>query len=359
MPSLRKVDWAYTLRSTAREFGEDGLTDLAAALTYYAVLSLFPALVALVAILSLFGQSGDAVTSLVEQLSGMGVIPASAVEALGPAIEAVTSAPAPGLGLLIGLVTALWSASNYIKAFGRAMNRIYEVPEGPGAIKLNLQMYALTAVLLVLAALVLVGLAISGPITDALGDLLGLAGAARVAWDYGKIPVLVVVVVVMIALLYNLTPNARQPRMRWISLGAVAAIVIAAVVSVGFGLYLSFQGNNSYTKTYGALAGVIVFLFWLWLVNLALLFGAELDAELERSRELRAGIAAEEQIQLPARDTRQAEKAEAKASEQIEQGREIRRAAARDDEVADGADAEQIHGGPEGTSGPASGGRLH
>jgi membrane protein len=143
--------------------------------------------------------------------------------------------------------------------------------------------------------------------------------------------------------------------MRWISPGALAAILITAVASVGFGLYLSFQGNNSYTKTYGALAGVIVFLFWLWLVNLALLFGAELDAELERARELRAGIAAEEQIQLPARDVRQAQKAEQKASEQVEEGRRIRRSAADDGaRAADGAAEDRVHGGPEGTSGPAS-----
>ncbi len=339
---LKKVNWAFTLRSTLREFGEDQLTDLAASLTYYAVLSLFPALIALVAILSLFGQSGQAVTGLVEQMQTMGVIPASAVQTLQPVIETLTEAPAPGIGLVIGLVAAVWSASNYVKAFGRAMNRVYEVQEGRPALKLNLTMYALTAVLLVLVSLVLFGLAVSGPVTAALGRLLRLGDAVQAVWSWGKIPLLAVLIVVIVALLYHFTPNVRQPKMRWISVGAVVAIVIAVLASVAFGLYLTFQGNNSYTKTYGAFAGVIIFLFWLWIMNVALLFGAELDAELERARELQGGIEAEEQIQLPPKDTTAADKAEAKAKADIDEGRRLRVSAGASEGPAPSSEDEEL-----------------
>lgn len=321
---LRSIDWKYTLRTTLREFSEDGLTDLAAALTYFAVLSVFPALIALVSIGSLFGIGGDTITGLLSELADQGVLPASAIETLTPILATVLQAPAPGLGLLIGVGTALWAASNYVKGFGRAMNKIYEVPEGRPGWKLALQGLALTAVMLVLLTLALVLVASSGEVVTAIGDLVGMGTGFAGVWNVVRWLLLAVVIVVLVALLYWGTPNVRQPRFRWISVGAVVAILLAAVASAGFALYLTTLGNASYAKTYGTFASVIVFLFWLWIMNTVLLLGGELDAELERARQLRAGIEAEEQIQLPPRDTVAAEKAEEKARADLEAGRRIR-----------------------------------
>ena len=321
---LRAIDWKYTARTTLREFSEDGLTDLAAALTYYAVLSLFPALIALVSIGSLFGINGGTITGLLTELAERGVVPASSIDTLIPILDSVLRAPAPGLGLLLGIATAVWAASNYVKGFGRAMNRIYEVPEGRPGWKLALQGLALTAVMLLLLTLVLVLVALSGDVVAAIGDAIGLGTGFAGVWNVVRWLLLAVVVVVLVALLYWGTPNVRQPRFRWLSVGAVVAIALAALASAGFGLYLTPLGNASYAKTYGAFASVIVFLFWLWIMNTVLLLGGELDAELERARQLRAGIEAEEQIQLPPRDTSAAVKAEEKAREQLQEGRRLR-----------------------------------
>ena len=318
---LRKPVWRYAMRKTLREFLDDQCTDLAAALTYYAVLSIFPALIALVSILSLVGQAGattETMVGMVEQF-----VPATAMEQLQPVIEQLAAAPAPGIGLLIGLLVALWTASNYVNGFSRAMNRIYEVPEGRPIWKLRPIMYALTAVTLVLVALAAVMLVVSGPVAEAIGSAIGLGEAALTAWNIAKWPVLLLVVIALIALLYYVTPNVKQPKFRWITPGAVVAIVVAVLASLGLGLYVANFG--SYNKTYGALAGVIVFLLWIWIVNVALLFGAEFDAELERGRQLQGGLEAEEEIQLPPRDTRASDKKAAKAKEDLAQGRALRR----------------------------------
>nr|NLI50556.1 YihY/virulence factor BrkB family protein [Propionibacterium sp.] len=321
---LRAVDWRYTLRSTLREFGEDGLTDLAAALTYFAVLSLFPALIALVSIGSLIGLRGSTITGLLGELAEHGVLPASAIETLTPVLDSVLQAPAPGVGLVVGIGTALWAASHYVKGFGRALNRIYGVTEGRPGWKLALQGLALTAVLLVLLTIAVALVASSGEVVAAIGEFVGMGAGFAGVWDAVRWLLLAVVVVVLVALLYWGTPNVRQPRIQWISVGAVVAIVLAALASAGFGLYLTTLGNASYAKTYGAFASVVVFLFWLWIMNTVLLLGGELDAELERARQLHAGIEAEEQIQLPPRDTVAAEKAEEKARADIQEGRRIR-----------------------------------
>jgi membrane protein len=320
---VKKPAWGYTLRKTLREFTGDQCTDLAAALTYYAVLSLFPALIALVSILSLVGQAQSTTDAIVDMASG--VVPEETMSTLTPVIESLTSASAPGIGLVIGLLTALWTASNYVNAFGRAMNRIYEIPEGRPIWKLRPVMYGITALLLVLVALVGLMLVVSGPVAQAVGDAVGLGSTAVTVWNIAKWPVVLVCVIVIVALLYYFTPNVKQPKFRWISVGAVVAIVIAVVAAAGFGFYVGNFG--SYDKTYGALAGVIIFLFLIYIMNLALLFGAELDAELERARELQGGIAAEESIQLPPRDTKASDKKAKKEQEDIERGRELRQTA--------------------------------
>ncbi|WP_223402086.1 YihY/virulence factor BrkB family protein [Occultella gossypii] len=322
---LRKPSWLYILRRTVTEFLDDQCTDLAAALTYYSVLSIFPAIIALVSILSLVGQQATT-----EQLLGTAsdAVPEEAMETLRPIIETLTDAPAPGLGLIVGLLTALWTASNYVNALSRAMNRMYEVPEGRPIWKLRPLMYVLTVVMLLLVAAAGVILVVSGPVARAIGDVAGVGATAVSVWDIAKWPVLLLIVIVALALLYYVTPNVKQPRFRWISMGAVIAIVVGALASLGVALYAA--NFASYDATYGALAGVIIFLLWLWVMNLALLFGAEFDAEMERGRQLQAGIAAEAAVQLPLRDTRASDKKAVRKKQAIARGRALRRSRGRD-----------------------------
>lgn len=315
--------WKYVLRTTMREFSADGCTDLAAGLTYRTVLSIFPALIALVSILSLFGQDEQSVTSVLDQAEG--IVPPDAWETVRPALESILTAPAAGLGLVIGLLTALWSASTYVKAFGRAMNTIHDVPEGRGAIKLNVQMYLLTALFLLLGAIGLLIFVLSGPVAEAVGNAIGLGSVAVTIWNIAKWFVLAAIVVLVVALLYYATPNVKQPKFRWMSLGALLAIIVAVLASVAFFLYVSNFGN--YNATYGALAGVIILLLWVYIINAILLFGAEVDSEIERGRELQAGIAAEEELQLPARDTKASDKKAKKYAEDVERGRNLRKSA--------------------------------
>ncbi len=322
---MDKRSWLYVLRKTWREFSTDQCTDLAAALTYYAVLALFPGVVALTSVLGLVGQGTSAVDQVLDVLRTLGAN--GVVDTIGPTLKEVSSSRGAGLAFVIGLAGALWSASGYVGAFGRAMNRMYEIREGRPIWKLRPVMLLLTAVLVVLTALALAMLVVTGPVADAIGDAIGLSSTVVLVFSIAKWPVLVAVVVLIVALLYYVTPNVKQPRFRWISIGAVLAIVVWALASLAFGFYVS--NFSSYDKTYGSLAGVIVFLLWLWLTNLALLFGAELDSELERGRELQSGIAAEETVQLPPRDTRNIEKAEAKEAEDVERGRHLRQAAER------------------------------
>ncbi|MEO9328958.1 YihY/virulence factor BrkB family protein [Gordonia aurantiaca] len=310
----------FVLRKTAREFSRDQCTDLAAALTYYSVLSLFPALLALVSLLGVFGQGEKTVDAVLQMVGGLG--PASAVDTLRGPVEQLVDAPSAGFALVLGLAGALWSASGYVGAFGRAMNRMYEVEEGRPIWKLRPVMLLVTLVALILAAAVAFMLAISGPIARSIGDTIGLGDSAVTVWNIARWPVVLVFVIVIVAVLYWATPNIRQPRFRWISAGAVLAIATWILASAAFALYVGNFG--SYNKTYGALAGVIVFLLWLWLTNLALLFGAEFDAELERGRQLQAGMVAEEHLQLPARDTKVSDKNAEKDREFVERGRALR-----------------------------------
>ncbi|MYR08556.1 YihY family inner membrane protein [Gordonia sp. SID5947] len=316
----RPSTW-YVLRKCAREFSRDQCTDLAAALTYYAVLSLFPALLAMVSLLGIFGQGQKTVDSVLQLVDDLG--PSSAVDTLRGPVQQLVEAPSAGFALVIGLAGALWSASGYVGAFGRAMNRMYEVDEGRPVWKLRPLMLGVTLLALVMAAAVAVMVAVSGPIAKSVGDVIGLGDTAVTVWNIARWPVVLVFVVVIVAILYYATPNVQQPKFRWVSVGAVVAILTWIIASVLFGLYVANFG--SYNKTYGALAGVIVFLLWLWLTNLALLFGAEIDAELERGRQLQAGLPAEETLQSPPRDTRASDKNDDKHQKLIEEGRELRR----------------------------------
>jgi len=319
-PDLTSGSWKYAIKQAWAEFRRDECTDLAAALTYYAILSMFPALLAMIALLGIFGQGASTTDTLLDLVERIGQ--QDAVDQLRQPITQMTETNAAGFAFVLGLVGAVWSASGYVGAFGRAMNRIYEVDEGRPFWKLRPLNLVITVVTVVLAAVVLLGLVVTGPFARELGDTLGLGETTVTLWNIVKWPILLIVVVFVVAILYYATPNVKQPKFRWVSVGAGFAIVVWILASLGFGVYVANFG--SYNETYGALGGVIILLLWLWLTNLALLLGAEVDAELERSRQLQAGIAAEEVLQLPPRDTRRSESEAAKLEEQIEQGRELR-----------------------------------
>src|SRR3954453_13245014 len=293
--------WRAVLRRTVKEFQNDNLTDSAAALTYYAVLALFPALIVLVALVGLFGQYPQTTDHLLHILNDIGV-PTKTTQSLRGTIDSViTKKGGAGALLGIGMLGALWSASAYIGAFMLASNAIFESPEGRPLWKLRPLQVLVTLGMAMLFALVLIALVVTGPVADAIGKEIGLGSTAVTIWNIAKWPVLAFVVSLMLAVLYYAAPNARLPRFQWISPGAIVALVGWVVVSFGFFQYANHFG--SYDKTYGALGAAITLLVWMWLTNVAILFGQELNAEIERGRELAAGEPALEHIQLPLRST--------------------------------------------------------
>jgi membrane protein len=273
-----------TLKRTFKEFSADNITDWAAALTYYAVLSIFPALIALVSLVGLVGHS--ATQSLLDNLNT--VAPGPAKDILTSAIQNIASKPAAaGVAFVVGLALALNSASGYIAAFTRASNSIYEVEEGRPIWKLKPQQIGIVLVLLLLLVAITLAVVVSGPVAEQVGKALGVGDSAALIWDIAKIPVVLAVVSFMFAFLYKTAPNVKQPGFKWWSPGGVVALVIWIVASLLFALYVATFA--SYNKTYGSMGGVVVFLLWLWITNLALLFGAEFNSELQRSQQIEAG----------------------------------------------------------------------
>jgi membrane protein len=296
---LGKRSWWGVLRRTIKEFKDDNLTDWAAALTYYGVLAIFPALLALVSVLGLIGPS--ATQPLIDNLSAV---------APGPAKQIVTSAVqnlqknsgAAGVLFIVGIAGALWSASGYVAAFMRASNAIYEVGEGRPIWKTVPTRVLTTLVLLIMLAAVTVAVTLTGGLAQQVGKLVGIGDAAVTVWDIAKWPVILAVVITMFAILYWAAPNVKHPRFRWISPGGIVGVVLWIVASAAFAFYVA--NFSSYNKTYGALGGVIVFLVWLWISNIAILLGAEFNAELERGRAIEAGHPADREPFLEPRDTR-------------------------------------------------------
>jgi membrane protein len=292
---LHGRSWTAVLKRTVKEFQRDNLTDWAAALTYYAVLAMFPALIFLTSILGLIGKS--ATQPLINNLTQLA--PSSAQKIVNGALENLQNArSAAGVAFVIGLVLALWSASGYIGAFIRASNAIYEVGEGRPFYKLRPMQMAITFVMTLLLVCGALAVVISGPLLDAVGSVVGLGGTAKTVFSIAKWPILAVVVSLMMSVLYYAAPNVKQRGFKWITPGGVLAIVIWIIASLAFALYTQHFPNN---KTYGTFGGVIFFLTWLWISNIAILLGQELNAELERERELEAGLPAEHELQLPPR----------------------------------------------------------
>jgi membrane protein len=295
--------WWPVLKRTFKEFKDDNLTDWAAALTYYSVLAIFPALIVLVSLLGLIGES--ATQPLIDNLGSV---------APGPAREIMTNAlenlqgdrGAAGVLFVVGLLAALWSASGYVAAFMRASNSIYDMEEGRPVWKTLPVRVGLTLVLLFLLAITAIAVVLTGGIAQKVGDLIGLGSSAVDAWNIAKWPVLLLVVSFMFALLYWAAPNVKHPGFRWISPGGVLAVVAWLIASGAFALYVSNFG--SYNKTYGALGGVVVFLVWLWISNIVILLGAEFNAELERERAIEDGMRPEDKEPFAEpRDTRKME----------------------------------------------------
>lgn len=298
--ALGKRTWFATVKRTAKEFSNDNLTDWAAALTYYAVLSIFPALIAMMSILGLVVDPATITRVITDVVSQLG--PQSAVDTFtGPLEEISKNQETAFVGLIVGVTLAIWTASNYVGAFMRASNAVYEREEGRPFWKLKPLQLLVTLVLVLLAAAVVVALIVSGPVAEAIGSAIGLGDTAVTVWQIGKWPVMLLVVMVMLAILYWSAPNAKPAGLRWVSPGSVVAVAVWILASIAFAIYVAEFA--SYNKTYGALGGVIVFLVWLWITNIAILLGAEFDAELERERELEAGVNAKDEIKLPPRDT--------------------------------------------------------
>jgi membrane protein len=296
---LQARDWHAILKRTTQEFRDDNLTDGAAALTYYGVLALFPALLCLVALVGLFGQYPQTVDALLGIVTQVGQ--GSAAETLrGPITGVVQGKVGAGALLGLGLIGAIWSASGYIGAFARATNAVYEVREGRPFWKLRPLQILLTLAMVFLLAIVAISLVLTGSLAQAVGDAIGIGGTAVTLWNWLKWPVMVAIVMLIFAVLYWAAPNVRQRGFRWITPGSVVAVLIWIAASAGFGLYVAMFG--SYNKTYGSLGGMIGFLVWLWISNIAILFGAELNSEIERQRELAAGEPAEETLQMEPRD---------------------------------------------------------
>jgi membrane protein len=295
--------WWAALKRTFKEFREDNLTDWAAALTYYSVLAIFPALIVLVSILCLVGES--ATQPLIDNLGA--VAPGPAKEIFTNAIENLQGdRGAAGVLFIIGILGALWSASGYVAAFMRASNSIYDMPEGRPIWKTLPVRVVLTLILLFLLAITTLAVVLTGGIAERVGDVIGLGGTAVDAWNIAKWPVLLIVVSFMFALLYWAAPNVKQAGFRWVSPGGILAVVGWLIASAAFAFYVANFG--SYNKTYGALGGVVVFLVWLWISNIMILLGAEFNAELERGRAIQGGMRPEDREPFAEpRDTRKME----------------------------------------------------
>jgi membrane protein len=289
-----------TVKRMLKEISQDNLTDHAAALTYYGVLAMFPAVIALISIVGLVfdpQQIAHGLTTVLNQIA-----PGTAAKTFSGVINNLAGSTATaGFGLIFGLAGALWSASGYVGAFTRAANVIWETPEGRPFWKLKPLQLLLTLIGVLFTAVIAAAVALSGPIVRAVGNAMGLSSTAVTVWNIAKWPVLVVIVALMIAILYYLAPNVRLRGFKWVSPGAALAVVVWIVASALFAFYVANFG--SYNKTYGSLAGIVVFLVWFWITNLALLIGVELDSERERTLELKEGVPrAEKEIQLDARN---------------------------------------------------------
>ena len=294
---LSKRTWKDTLKRTVQEFKDDDLTLLAAALTYYGVLSLFPALLVLLAMLGLAGT--DTIDTLLKNLGSL--TPTATRDLITNAVRDLQSAnSSAGFALILGLAGALWSASGYVGGYMKAANVIYEVEEGRKFWKLKPLQILVTLVIMILTALIVLAVVVSGPVAQRVGDVIGAGDTAVTVFNIAKWPIIALIVTQIFAFLFYVGPNVKQPGFRWVSPGGFLAVGLWIIASAAFAFYVANFG--SYSKTYGSMAAVIIFLVWLWITNLVMLLGAELNAEIERGRQIEAGHPPEEEPFLPHRE---------------------------------------------------------
>lgn len=315
----------------AKEFMKDQSLDMAAALTYYAVFAIFPAMIAVFSAVGLVSDPQRVIAKIEEVLTPL--IRESTLDRVMTVLDGVAASRGAGILAVASIVIALWAASAYVNAFRRMMNRIYGVQEGRALWKLRPLMALVTLVSLALVMLMMLIMIISGPISEAVGKVLGFGEDVAHLWDLLKLPVLLIFLVVSVAILYQATPNVKFPKLRLFSTGSVVAIGAIVVASVGLTFYVRNFAN--YNQVYGSLAGVIVFMLWMWIINIALLCGAELDAELERGRQLHDGQAAEESLLLPLRDDRAIIKAQTAQEKIYARDRAVREATHGGGDLAD------------------------
>jgi len=297
--ALPRRSWTGTLKRTAQGFKQDKLNHWGAALTYYAVLSLFPALLVLVSLVGLFADPARVTKVLTDTVSQLG--PSTAADTFKGPIESLTgSRGTAGIMFIVGVVSALWAASGYVSAFADASNSIYDVEEGRPFWKLKPFQLLITFVVILLAAVVALALVLSGPVVGALGGSLGISDTALTVWRFAKWPMMILLVVAIFGVLYYTSPNAKLSGVKWVTPGALLALVVWILASLLFAFYVA--NFSSYDKTYGTLGGVVAFLVWLWVTNMAILLGAEFNSETERAKQLDEGVTdAHERIQLPER----------------------------------------------------------
>ncbi|QLD11974.1 YihY/virulence factor BrkB family protein [Microbacterium oleivorans] len=318
---LRPSTWRYLIRRTFAGFVHDGGMDAAGSLTFFGVLAIFPAGLAVMAIIGIVGDSDEVRDQLLSILSE--VAPGAVVDTADTILTNVAGSSSADVTLIISVAIAFWSSSIYVSAFGRSVNRIYGVREGRPYWKRKPIQLGLTIILLAIVMVMICLAAFSGPLVQAVGDAFGIGEGAQGVWAAVRWPAFAAAAVVLIAILYKGTGNIRLPRFGWLGLGAFLALIVMGSASVGFGLYVANFAR--YDEVFGAFSGVTIFLIWLFLVNVALLLGAEFNSEIERGRELQAGLPAEEHLQLPVRDAAATERRERSERITREHGRLLRR----------------------------------
>lgn len=334
-----KADWKVALKRALSKFGSDGCTDLAAALTYRSMQALFPGLIAVLSLLNLFGNGKKTAGDVVDKLAAIiGKQPGDpSLDGIKHFIENVTTQGGGAIAFVVGLLLALNSASGYVAAFSKATNKMYDIREGRSTIKLKASLFLVTAIDVVLMLVVIFAIVTTGAVAKEIGDSVGLGSTAVTVWDWAKWPFVIFIVVLIIGLLYWSAPNVEKTKKDIFTWGALIGFVVWMLASAALGIYIALSHGASYQKTYGIFANAIIFLLWLWITNLAVLLGAEVDAELLRTRQLKSGLPAEAMILLPPKDDTTFEKQDLKAAKEYDAAHELRmssmRAAAGDPDL--------------------------
>ncbi|MCU1415424.1 MAG: ribonuclease [Microbacteriaceae bacterium] len=322
---LTSSGWRFVLRLTVRGAVRNQLFDQAAALTYYAVLSLAPSLVALISIAAIFGEGRKSADALLETVND--VAPDSAIALLKGPLESFAASPSVGIALAASVIIAIWATSSYVACFGRSLNRIYGVEEGRSIWRVRSLDVLIAVVVMLLALVTVAALVLSDPVAANLGAALGIGSTPQIVWSIIKWPVLIIAVTLIVAILYYGSPNAKFPHFRWMSAGALVSVIGVLCVSLLFALYV--RNFAHFDRTYSSFAGIVVVLIWIWIVNLVLLFGANFDAQYERARELEEGLPAERDVQLEPRDVKLIDRNAERRRQELAEARRIRAAARR------------------------------